>query len=441
MTRMAIAVGMLVAIAASAALALGGLVGEEASAPAAPASADGGAARLLKGFAYGDTTAYVAALERQTRSEPRDGRAHALLGLAYQQRARETGDLAYYERSESMLQRALMVDPRDYTALTGLAALAASRHRFGEALVLARRAVALSPTSAAAYGVLGDSLLELGRYGEAFATFDLMVALKPTAASYARVSYGREILGDTVGALEVMKLAAEAAEPSPEPVAWARTNLGNIRLGAGETAAATRLYQSALARVPRYAPALAGLARVATYRDRPAAAARLYRAALRTTPVPEYAASLGDALAAAGRRAEAEEAWTQADKLEQEFVRHGGRNELERALFNLDHDRDVRGALELARAGWRERPSVEGEHVLAWALYKNGLCRQARTHSVRALRMGTKDIGALLHRSLIERCLGNKEAARAFRARAFAYNRYAPYEIGSPSQTTTTTRF
>jgi tetratricopeptide (TPR) repeat protein len=430
----------LVAICASAALALGGLVREGKPAPRAPESAEGGAAQLLEGFAYGDTAAYVAALERRTRMDPRDGRSHALLGLAYQQRARETGDLAYYERSEGMLERALALDRRDYTAVTGLAALAASRHRFDEALVLARRAVALSRTSAAAYGILGDSLLELGRYEAAFAAFDRMVTLKPTAASYARVSYGRELLGDIAGALEAMELAAEAAEPSPEPVAWARTNLGNLRLAAGATSAATRLYRSALARAPGYAPALAGLARVLTYRDRPAGAARLYSAALRATPVPEYAASLGDALAAAGRHDEAEEAWAEADNLEREFVRHGGRNELERALFDLDHDRDLRGALVLARVGWRQRPSVEGEHVLAWALYKNGLCRQARAHSIRALRMGTKDIGALLHRSLIERCLGRSEAARAFRARAFAYNRYASYEIGSPSQTMTTTR-
>ncbi|MDQ3876056.1 MAG: hypothetical protein M3322_11035 [Actinomycetota bacterium] len=435
MTGRAIGVGLVVAVAVSA-LALGGLVGERAPAPSARAAADGGAAQLLEGFAYGNTAAYIAALERRVESNARDRRSLTLLGLAYQQRARETGDLSFYERSSSALDRALALDPRDYVAVTGLAALAASRHRFDEALVLARRAVALSSKSASPYGVLGDALLELGRYDEAFAAFDRMVALKPTAASYARVSYGREILGDTAGALAAMELAAEAAEPSPEPVAWARTHLGKLRLGAGETHAAARLYRSALARVPRYAPALAGLARVATYRGRHAAAARLYRAALRITPVAGYAAALGDALAAGGERSEAEEAWAKAEELERDFLRHRGRNELERALFDLDHDRDLGRALELARAGWRERPSVEGEHVLAWALYKNGRCREARAHSVEALRLGTKDIGALLHRSLIERCLGNKSAADAFRARAFAYNPYASYEVGSPNQTT-----
>ena len=435
MTRKSIGMAGLVALAAAAALSLGGLVGERTSdVTAAPASADGGAAQLLDGFAYGKTAAYVVELERRVEGKPDDARSLALLGLAYQQRARETGDLSFYERSSSALDRALAHDPQSYNAVTGLAALAASRHRFDEALVLARRAVALSPASAAAHGIVGDSLLELGRYEQAFAAFDRMVTLRPTAASYARVSYGREMLGDTAGAIDAMELAAEAAEPSPEPAAWARTNLGNLHLARGDVPAATNLYRSALGLIPDYAPALGGLARAATYRGQPDEAAELYRAALEAAPVPEFAAGLGDALAEAGQVEEAERAWGRADELERDFVRHGGRNDLERALFDLDHDRNVRGALQLAREGWRQRPSVEGEHALAWALYKNGRCREARVHSVRALRLGTKDIGALLHRSLIERCLGNTKSAAAFRTRAFTYNRYASYEIGSTRQ-------
>ncbi|HZC12997.1 MAG TPA: tetratricopeptide repeat protein [Thermoleophilaceae bacterium] len=443
MTRRSIGIGSLITVAAAAAIALGGLVGERApeASAVAPDAAGDGAAQLLEGFAFGNTAAYVAELERRVDADPDDVRSLTLLGLAYQQRARETGDLAFYERSARMLERALAREPRAYDAVTGLAALAASRHRFREALVLARRAVGLSKTSAAAYGILGDALVELGRYEQGFAAFDRMVALKPTAASYARVSYARELLGDTAGAVAAMELAAEAAEPSPEPVAWARTNLGNLHLQAGRIRAATRLYQSALARFPRYAPALAGIARAATYRSRAEEAARLYRAALEAAPVPEYAVGLGDALAAAGRADEAARAWGEADELEREFARHGGRNELERALFDLDHDRDLRGALDVAREGWRKRPSIESEHVLAWALYKNGRCREARAHSIRALRLGTRDVGALLHRSLIERCLGNAREAAAFRARAFAYNPYASSEIGSPAQGAQPTRF
>ena len=67
-------------------------------------------------------------------------RRHALdqLGLAYQQRARETGDPTYYTKSGEALHRALRLAPRDLLATSGLGSLALSRHRFREALALGR---------------------------------------------------------------------------------------------------------------------------------------------------------------------------------------------------------------------------------------------------------------------------------------------------------------
>jgi hypothetical protein len=40
------------------------------------------------------------------------------------------------------------------------------------------------------------------------------------------------------------------------------------------------------------------------------------------------------------------------------------------------------------------------------------------------LRLGTKDVGALYHRSLIERCLGNVAASKVFLARVRAIDPY-----------------
>ena len=60
--------------------------------------------------------------------------------------------------------RALRLAPRDLVATSGLGSLALSRHRFAEALVLGRKAHAISPTTALTYGITGDALVELGRY-------------------------------------------------------------------------------------------------------------------------------------------------------------------------------------------------------------------------------------------------------------------------------------
>ena len=221
-----------------------------------------------------------------------------------------------------------------------------------------------------------------------------------------------------------MRLAVDAAAGSSEAAAWARVQLGNLYADTGRLGEADREYQDALALRPGYAPALAGRGRIEAARMRLQTAARFYRRALALTPSSEYAVALGDLLARLGRAGAAEQAYARVSALEAKFAANGGRNHLETALFDLDHDRNFARALERARTGYRLRPSIEGEHVLAWALYKNSRCAEARRHSVRALRLGTKDVGALYHRSVIERCLGNDAASEAFLERVRAIDPY-----------------
>jgi tetratricopeptide (TPR) repeat protein len=418
------------AILAAAALLGGALVGEPAAQRVAAPRPDGAGTPLLEGFSPGDTEAYVEQLKARVAQSPADGRGLALLGLAYQQRARESGDPAFYPRAEAVLRRALAAETDEFLVYTGLASLAASRHRFDEAEALARRAIRENPHSAAAYGLLGDALVETGRYREAFAAFERMVSVRPSAAAYARISYARELLGRTRAAIAAMRLAVRAAGPAPEPAAWALTNLGNLQRESGDLAAAQRSYDEALHRRPGYAPALEALGTVRRWQGRMRVAVRLHRAALAAQPLPEYAVGLGDTLAQMDREANAEAAYARAEELEERFAANGGRNTLETALFDIDHDRDLEDALARAREGQRLRPSVEGEHVLAWALFKNGRCREARAHSIRALRLGMKDWGAMIHRSLIESCLGNEAAADAWRERALAANPYALVAFG-----------
>jgi tetratricopeptide (TPR) repeat protein len=343
----------------------------------------------------------------------------ATRGLTLQQRARVSGNPALYPQAEQALQRSLKLDPKNAQALRGLSALAASRHRFSESLALARRAHVLEPDVAAVYGLIGDANLELGRYREAFAAFDKMAALKPSASSYARISYARELNGDARGALEAIELAADAATVG-EPAAWTRTLAGKRLLADRKPAAAQLRFREALSFVPGYPAALGGLAEIrASNRDLEGARA-LYARAASAAPVPEFAESLGDTLAQLGRHAAAERAWKRAEALEQLFAANGGRNLLETAEFDLNHDRNFRSALDRARRGRAERPSVEGDHVLAWALYKNDRCAEARPVSLRSLRLGTLDVDGLYHHSLIEACLGNSKAAAAYRSKVRA---------------------
>ena len=354
-------------------------------------------------------------LQESRAADPRAAERIAVRGLQLQQQARATGNPALYPRVERELRAALELEPANATALRGLAALAASRHRFAESLEHAERARRLEPQVAAVYGLIGDANLELGRYPKAFAAFERMARLKPSTSAYTRVSYARELLGDLEGAIEAMELAIDASIGVAEPSAWTRTLLANLLLAQRRTDEAESRYREALAFVPRYPAALAGLAEIRAGAGDLAGAAALYRRAAAEAPVPEFAAALGDVLDQLGRRADAERAWKRADRLERLFAANGGRNLLETAEFDLNHDRNVRSALDRARRGRAERPSVEGDHVLAWALYKNDRCAEARPVSSRSLRLGTLDVDGLYHHSLIEACLGNDEAAADYR--------------------------
>jgi tetratricopeptide (TPR) repeat protein len=403
------------------ALLLGGIFRDSSAAQPAraiPAVAD---ERLQGGFSPGDTERLISGLQAQVRGR-RDARGLTLLGLAFQQRARETGDPSYYPRSEQALRRALQLEPGNAQAVSGLGSLALARHRFGEALALGRRARRLAPYAAFNFGVVGDALIELGRYGEAFRAFDRMASLKPELASYSRISYARELLGRPGPALEAMRLAVDSAGASGEPAAWTRVQLGKLLFSLGRVEQATLQFRAALAAFPGYVHALDALALAEAARGRIARAITLERQAVERNPLPQFVGTLGDLYRLSGRATEADEQYALVAAIERLLVANGVRTELETAQFNLDHGVRLRESLDLARRAHRARPSIEADDLLAWALERNGRCGEALRFSQRALRLDTLDAPKFFHRGMIERCLGRERAAKAWFARALGLN-------------------
>jgi tetratricopeptide (TPR) repeat protein len=219
-----------------------------------------------------------------------------------------------------------------------------------------------------------------------------------------------------------MRMAVSAGSGNAENAAWTLAQLGNVEFDTGRVQAAAAAYRASLARLPGYVHALAGLATVNAADGRLDRAARLYRAAIARVPLPQYVIALGDVLATSGRTAAADRAYALVGAIERLFAANGVRTELETALFDVDHHRHVREALDRARAAFAAAPSINAEDALAWALYANGRCGAAERHSARALRLGTRDALKLFHRGMIERCLGRRTASRRFLARALATN-------------------
>jgi tetratricopeptide (TPR) repeat protein len=414
------AAGVAVVFTAAALLLGGAFRGSSAAAP--PPAPAGGAGRLQAGFALGNTAGLIRSLQLQLQAHPQDAHAYGLLGLAYQQRAREIADPIYYTKSEGVLNRALHLAPNDLVATGGLASLALSRHRFRAALALARRVHKLSPTTAQTYGLLGDAELELGHYRQAFQDFDRLARLKPSLAAYSRVSYARELLGRPADALAAMREALDAATGEPEPTAWTRVQLGKLYWSSGRLTAAATQYRAALLEVPGYVYALDALAQVEGARGRLAAAVSLERRAVDETPLPQFVGYLGDLYAVGGRASLAHRQYALIGAIRRLLVANGVKIDLETALFQADHGVRLGQTLALARLAQRERPSIDGDDVLAWTLERNGRCTEALDYSKLALRLGTKDALKFFHRGAIERCLGHRAESRAWFGRALALN-------------------
>jgi tetratricopeptide (TPR) repeat protein len=400
------------------AVTLGGVLHESSS----PAAASAAPASVGVQPAPGDTVATLTRLQATLRANPDDVSALDSLGLAYQQRARETGDPTYYTKSGETLHRALALSPRDLIATSGLGSLALSRHRFRLALTLGRRARAISPTTARNYGVIGDALVELGRYRAAFRTFDTMASMQPGLSSYARIGHARQLLGDIPGAVAAMKLAADAAQGQGEAEAWSHVQLGLIYLSVGRFKAAASEDRLALYVFPDYAFALDALARAEAGLGHYAAAIRYEQEAVNRIPLPQYVATLGDLYHATGRPALARKQYELIGVIQRLLVANGVNTDLETALFDVDHRIRLDDSLALARLAWRERPSIDGDDVLAWALERTGHCGEALRYSKRALGLGTLDALKMFHRGMIEGCLGHRAEQRAWLRRALRLN-------------------
>jgi tetratricopeptide (TPR) repeat protein len=372
--------------------------------------------RLVEQFSAAPTAEVILRLEAGSRAPGADPVTFALLGLGYQQMFRESGDPAWLTRAGVALRKGRAGAPSDPLAATGLAQLAVTQHRFGDAEALAHVALRIDPASASARGALGDALFNLGRYKESFAQYDTLAAAGPSVAAYARVAFARQLSGDRLGALDAMELALEAGSGIPEQEAWAQVQYGGMLLALGRVDDAKRAYYSALELAPNYVHAEAGLARIDAVRGRYGRSAARLQDVLERLPSPQYAILLTDVLKRSGRVEKARGADGLVDALERLLAANGVRTELSTALHDLDRGVRVADALARARTAYEAAPSLAAADAVSWGLYRTGHCAGAKKWARVAGRLGTKDALFSFHRGMIERCLGHgADAQTSFR--------------------------
>lgn len=361
----------------------------------------------------------IASLQGHLRDQPRDSSSWATLGLAYVEQARLTGDTGYYPKADQALRESLRVKPADNdAAYAGLAALAAARHDFSDALRLADKALSINAYGARALAVRADALTELGRYVEAFAAAKRADAIQPSVTTFTRLSYQYELRGDTAKARTLLQRAVESSY-SMSDLAFSHYQLGELARNTGDVRTAAREYDLALRADPKSVPALAGRARVRAIRGDVAGALRDYRKVVDARPEPQYLIELGDLYTSLGRTEEAAAQYAVVGTWQRLAMAGGVRTDLEIALFQADHG-SAEEAVRNARREWNRRKSIHVADALAWALHAAGRDQEALKYAKLAARTGYRNATFDYHHGMIAKALGRSGEAKRLLSSAYA---------------------
>src|SRR5580692_5030081 len=181
-----------------------------------------------------ETDTQIQILQDRVKDVPSDYAGYDGLGSAFFQKARETGDIAYYDLAEQTLNKALALAPQDFRAadpLVHMALVYMGEHRFQDALAYAQKAISLGSGNLPAFAIEGDAYTDMGDYDAAAAAYNALQTLgratsSPLALAYmsdSRIAYLRFLHGDSVEAIGLMKNAITAALQTNMPrenLAW-----------------------------------------------------------------------------------------------------------------------------------------------------------------------------------------------------------------------------
>jgi tetratricopeptide (TPR) repeat protein len=367
----------------------------------------------------------ITALQNQVKEAPGDYTRYERLGEAYFQKARETGDVAYYDLAETTLNRSVSLIPNGVSTAdpqVDLALVYMGEHRFNDALASTQNAISVGSGNLVAFATEGDAYTDIGDYSKAELAYNTLRTMgsaiaSPLAVSYmadSRLSYLKFLGGDTAESIQLMQRATVAAiqlNIPKENLAWLYYEWGQRYFQAGDLHHADMAYSSALAADPSHYRSLAGLAQVRAAQERFEEAISLYKSSVAIVPFPQYIADLGDVYLKTGHTRDAQQ---QYDLVE--YIGYLGKinrvlNNRELALFYADRGIKSTQAVQLARKELEIRHDIYTWDTLAWTLYRNHQPAEAKQAMDHAERLGTNDPLLLFHAGAIEHAVGDDAAA------------------------------
>lgn len=346
----------------------------------------------------------IAAYQKEVAARPGDAAALEDLAGAYLQKMRETTDFSYVDRAEKLVAQALARQPGDLEGLVLSNQIELNRHHFKKVVENTEGLVKTAPKDARLWGMMGDSLMEIGDYDRAADAYGEMLKLRPGLSSYNRVAWYRFVTGDAEGAISAMRQAVHVAGAVPENLAWCLVDLGNLYFKTGKLDEAEANFRAAQQVFPHYHPAYAGMGRVEAARHQTADAVADYSRAQSIVPLPDYAGALRELYLEQGKKTEARQQEALLDVVDRLAKANFENTDRNLAIVLADEQRHLDRALELAQNELNFRRDVYTYDALAWVLYRNGRCAEAKEAMGKGMAQHTPEPGFAKHAAAVGEC-------------------------------------
>ena len=372
--------------------------------------------------------ASIQTLQNDIRKKPTDQKKKVLLALAYMQEARVTGEHPhYYPLASDLLDDVIESAPADknllFEATVAKATVQLSLHQFEEALRTAQLAEKIDTTTASLYGVFCDAYVELGDYAKAIAAADRMTSIRPDIRSYSRISYLREIHGDTLGAIEAMKEAITSGVPGLEQTAWARITLGGLHEAIGNLDEAEMQYLLVLAERPYYAFAIGALGRIEAKRKNYDKSIKLLKEASEIMPEFSFQQEMAQVYKITHENSSVKSITQDLLESLEEDQDAGHVVDLELANIHLDISQDIDEAYRYAQKEYRKRPqNIDVCKTMAKIHYKKNSLEEANKLIEIASRTNKQDAEIFCLKGLINYKLGKRKDGVELMNRALKIN-------------------
>ena len=265
--------------------------GGRTASPSGPPRAVAGYVQAVQAKQRGDTDAAIRHLEAATRANPNLTMARGMLGDLYRAEGEYEKATVQYEamvrldpytalnhyklgvsyqflqrliEAASSYQRAIALDPKDADAHMNLGLVYLAMGQLDDAVRYTEKATLLEPASATAFSNLGVVLEAKGDFARVEGAYRRSLDLDSTQTE-TLLNLGANLMkqGKTADAVSVMERVLQQSD-TPQ----VRKRYGDALARAGKYDAAVKQYEAALAKDPRYYPAMneIGWVRIAEYR-------------------------------------------------------------------------------------------------------------------------------------------------------------------------------